>query len=149
MCLNNIMDIFPASCATIINNGGIGAFSSRIQSFDFIDLAESALKALERISIEQSRSILDQANLDIIMNMMDFFEVNTQRTILKIVSNVCQAINSEEDFNKVNLFVPPLVQLFEAWNSSESFDLISSSIKKICESPLRFFDGYNNLDKVK
>ena len=77
MCLNNLMDIFPNCCSTIINNTGIQAFSSRIQSFDFIDLAESGIKALERLSVEQSRSILEQANLEIILNMMDFFEMGT------------------------------------------------------------------------
>lgn len=43
------------------------------------------------------------------MNMMDFFEVNTQKTVLKIVSNVSQNINSEEDFQKVLMILPPLI----------------------------------------
>ena len=53
------MDIYPASCSIIINCEGIKAFSSKIQSIEFIDLAESALKALEKLSIENSHSILE------------------------------------------------------------------------------------------
>jgi len=41
------MDIFPNSCSVIISNQGIQAFSARIQSFDFIDLAEASIKAIE------------------------------------------------------------------------------------------------------
>lgn len=81
--------------------------------------------------------------------MMDFFEVNTQKTLLKIVSNVSQNINSEEDFKKILMLLPPVMQFLENWESTEIMDLTIPSIKWICEAPLRFFDGYNTLDKVK
>jgi E3 ubiquitin-protein ligase TRIP12 len=82
------MDIFPSAVNTIVNHQGVAALSLKIQNLEFIDLAEKAIKALERISSESASSILSNANLDIILNMMDFFELNIQISILKMVSNV-------------------------------------------------------------
>jgi hypothetical protein len=44
-CLNQIMDIFPASCSTVINNNGIQAFSQRITNneWGFMDLPETCI----------------------------------------------------------------------------------------------------------
>ena len=55
MSLNQMMDIYPQSCGVISQNGGIQAFSQRIQNIEFIDLAENAIKALEKLSYEHSK----------------------------------------------------------------------------------------------
>lgn len=82
------MDIFPSAVNTIINHQGVAALSQKIQSLEYIDLAEKAIRALERISSEAANSVLNHASLDIILNMMDFFEIDIQTCILKMVSNV-------------------------------------------------------------
>ena len=78
LSLINIMDIFPNAVNTIINHQGVTSLSQKIQSLEYIDLAEKAIKALERISSEAGNSVLINADLDIILNMMDFFELDTQ-----------------------------------------------------------------------
>jgi E3 ubiquitin-protein ligase TRIP12 len=93
LSLINIMDIFPNAVNTIINktneNGSvIGALSEKIQNLQYIDVAEKAIKALERISSESAISVLANASLDTILNMADFFELDTQILILKMISNV-------------------------------------------------------------
>lgn len=82
------MDIFPSAVNTIINHQGVTALSEKIQNLEYIDLAEKAIKALERISSESANSVLNNASLDIILNMMDFFEMDVQICILKMISNV-------------------------------------------------------------
>ena len=142
------MDIFPASCAPVINAGGIEAFASKIQSIDFIDLAESAIRALEKISIEQSRSILEQASLDLVLNMMDFFEAGIQVSITKIVSNVCHNVSNESDFEKAQNMVPALTMQLDR-PGSDIFENVCLSIRRLTEAPLKFLDPYNALDKVR
>lgn len=88
LCLINIMDIFPSAVNTIINHQGVAALSQKIQNLEYIDLAEKAIRALERISSESANSVLNNASLDIILNMMDFFELDVQICILKMISNV-------------------------------------------------------------
>lgn len=39
--------------------------------------------------------------------------------------------------------------MLDVKQSPDRFELLSTIIKRICESPLRFYDGYNTLDKVK
>lgn len=45
--------------------------------------------------------------------MMDFFEMGTQKIILKIINNVSQNINSEEDFAKAVNFIPTLTMMLD------------------------------------
>ena len=39
-----------------------------------IDIAEPAIKAIERVSIENPIAVLQQGALNVLVNMMDFFE---------------------------------------------------------------------------
>lgn len=138
--LISIMEIFPSSVNTIINksndNGSIiGALSSKIQNLEYIDVAEKAIKALERISLESAASVLNGANLDLIFNITDFFELNTQIVMLKMVSNICVNINREEDFKKLIPMIPTLTNFFEIRGTTDKhtdmFNLICTSFQFI------------------
>ena len=155
--LISIMEIFPSSVNTIINksneNGSIiGALSSKIQNLEYIDVAEKAIKALERISLESAASVLNGANLDLIFNITDFFELNTQIVMLKMVSNICVNINREEDFKKLIPMIPTLTNFFEIRGTTDKhtdmFNLICTSFQFIWDCPLKFKDPYSNLTVV-
>lgn len=123
LCLINIMDIFPSSVNTIINKSNdkgsvIGALSNKIQNLEYIDVAEKSIKALERISSESAITILNNANLEAIMTMADFFELDTQILILKMMSNICMNISREDDFNKLEI-IPMLNNYFEVRGFSD------------------------------
>ena len=146
------MDIYPSSVNTIINHQGVTALSQKIQSLEYIDLAEKAIKALERISSESANSVLNHANIDIILNMMDFFEYDTQISILRMISNVWLNINREEDIKKLILIIPALVNFFEIKGSgdrcSEMFGLMWTSFQYIWDWPLKFKDPYSNFSLI-
>ena len=150
--LINIMDIYPSSVNTIINHHGVSALSQKIQSLEYIDLAEKAIKALERISSESANSVLTYANIDIILNMMDFFEFDVQISILRMISNVCLNINREDDIKKLLLIIPALVNFFEirgtSDKNSEMFGLMCTSFQYIWDWPLKFKDPYTNFTAV-
>jgi len=46
-------------------------------------------------------------------------------------------------------FVPTLTMMLDAKAPSDWYELLSTILKRICESPLWFLDGFNTLDKVK
>ena len=146
------MDIFPSSVNTIINHHGVTVLSQKIQNLEYIDLAEKAIRALERISSEAAHSVLTNANLDIILNMMDFFELDVQICILKMISNVCMNLNREEDIEKLKSLLPALTNFLEIRGTSdkhsELFNLTCTSFQFMCDAPLKFKDAYNNLDFV-
>jgi hypothetical protein len=43
----------------------------------FIDLNEACIKALEKISLENPYAILTSGAMNLVLNMMDFFEITT------------------------------------------------------------------------
>lgn len=142
------MDIFPNSVNTVINHGGVAALSQKIQNLEYIDLAEKAIQALERISSEAAGSVLANASLDSILNIMDFFEVDTQILIIKMISQ-CMNLNREEDMEKVKILVPALTNFFEIRGTSDKhqqmFRLMCTAFQFICESPIKFKDPYRDL----
>jgi hypothetical protein len=54
----------------------------------FIDLNEACIKALEKISTESPHAILTSGAMNLVLNMMDFFEINTQKRIISIILNI-------------------------------------------------------------
>ncbi len=77
------MDIFPTICNSLVNQGAVGALNQVMdRSLGFIDLCEACIKAFEKIATENPYAILTSKALPICLNMMDFFESNTQKRIL-------------------------------------------------------------------
>lgn len=58
------------------------------RSLGFIDLNEACIKALEKISVENPSAILTSGSIGLVLNMMDFFEITTQRRIVAILLNI-------------------------------------------------------------
>ena len=88
-CLTNLMDIFPNICNNIVKNGGVKCFAQVLErSMGFIDLNEACIKALEKISTENPHAILTSGAMNLVLNMMYFFEINTQKRIISIILNI-------------------------------------------------------------
>lgn len=77
------MDIFPNICNSIVTHGGVKSIAQVLErSMGFIDLNEACIKALEKISIENPYAILTSGAIGLALNMMDFFEITTQKRII-------------------------------------------------------------------
>jgi hypothetical protein len=68
------------------------------QSMGYIDLQEQCLKCCEKISMDHPRPILQQGILPVALNMIDFFDKNTQTKILNLLLNVSAGSESVQDF---------------------------------------------------
>jgi len=88
ICINHILDITPSSVGVLVDSKGVKILCGMMNDFDFIDVAENALKALEKISYEYPDYIMETGSLPQMMNMIDFFVTSVQKTIMKIVRNV-------------------------------------------------------------
>lgn len=80
-CLTNIIDIIPSITGLIVARRGIAVLSSKLINFEFIDMAEQAIKLIEKISHESAVEILKEGVFEIMMNTLDFFESETQKRI--------------------------------------------------------------------
>lgn len=106
-CLTNLMDIFPSICNTMVSHGVVKALCDVMErSLGFIDLSEGCIKAFDKISLENPYAVLTSNALALCLNMMDFFESNTQKRILQLMLNTSRHSASEQDFD--NYFSPTL-----------------------------------------
>lgn len=57
-CLCNMIEALPGSAAVVIENGAAPILTAKMLNIEYIDLAEQALTALEKLSVEFSLPIL-------------------------------------------------------------------------------------------
>ena len=76
--ITHILDIMPAAGKILVNSGGVEVLCQKMQNFEYIDVAESAIKALEKVSYENGLSILNAGGMEIMITMIDFFVSPTQ-----------------------------------------------------------------------
>jgi E3 ubiquitin-protein ligase TRIP12 len=72
------MDILPNTCSKIVNNGAVKLLVDKMMNFEYIDLAECSVKALEKIALENPYAILSSSALPIFFNLIDFFDSSVQ-----------------------------------------------------------------------
>lgn len=102
------MDIFPTVCGAIVNHGAVKAVAEVLErSMGFIDLNDACVKCMEKISIENPYAILTSGSVGLFLNMMDFFEITTQKKILSMTLNVSRHSASEQDLNDQILPILP------------------------------------------
>lgn len=76
--ITQILDIVPQVAVILVNCSGISILCQKMQNFEYIDVAENAIRALEKISAEFGAGILAAGGLEIMLNMIDFFVTSTQ-----------------------------------------------------------------------
>ena len=152
-CLTNLMDIFPNICNNIVTHGGVKCFAQVLeQSMGFIDLNEACIKALEKISIENPHAILTSGAMNPVLNMMDFFEITTQKRIIAILLNISRQAASEIEMNDYLLpLIPCLCNFLQSRGGPDSqykIESVSSIMLRICECVFRFISPHSQLERV-
>ncbi|CEI87216.1 Putative Ubiquitin-protein ligase [Rhizopus microsporus] len=91
-CISNLLDALPTAATSIVFHGGIKVLCQKLKSIQYIDLAEQALCALEKISAQVPRAVVHEGGLGASLMYFDFFSVHAQRTALRTASNCLQSI---------------------------------------------------------
>jgi hypothetical protein len=77
ICITHLVDIFPNVGHIVVTCGGIPALCGKLGNFEYIDMAEHVIKALEKLSYENAPAILKEGGFAAILNLLDFFEQST------------------------------------------------------------------------
>jgi len=72
------LELFPNAGKKLVQIGGIGLLCEKMQKFEYIDVAENSIKALEKLSYDYGEEILQNATIPLILNIIDFFYINIQ-----------------------------------------------------------------------
>lgn len=75
----------------LVNSGTVTVLCDKLLSIEYIDLAEQALVALEKLSRDPaaSRTCLEGGVVTAATTYLDFFPTGVQRTALKMAANIC------------------------------------------------------------
>jgi len=72
------LDILPNASSVLVNNDGVLTLCEKVQYFEYSDVAENAIKALEKVSIDYGDAILKCGGFAILVNIIDFFVQSVQ-----------------------------------------------------------------------
>lgn len=148
------MDIYPNICNAIVQHGGVKCFTLVLErSMGFVDLNEACIKALEKISIENPHAVLTSGAIALVLNMIDFFEISTQKRIIGILLNISKHSASEADLNEHLLPIVPALCMFlhsrgGGEDSAQKVESVSLIVLKIFESIFRFISPVSQPDKI-
>jgi len=93
MC--HMMDALPSSPAAIVHYDAVPLFCARLLSIEYIDLAEQALQALEKLSHEHPLAILRAGGMLAVLQYVDFFATGVQRIAVSTAANLCRGLPLE------------------------------------------------------
>ena len=93
MC--HMMDVLPSSPAALVHYEAIPLFCERLLSIEYIDLAEQALQALEKLSHEHPLAILRAGGMLAVLQYVDFFATGVQRIAVSTAANLCRGLPIE------------------------------------------------------
>lgn len=114
ICINYLLESNHSAVIAFVKAGTIGQLTSKVMNIDYIDVAEFAVKALEKISSEFPTEVLREGFLAGIFPVLNFFEQGVQKKILGIVLNIAKGISSQDDFlNYVLPCIPAVIGLLE------------------------------------
>jgi E3 ubiquitin-protein ligase TRIP12 len=77
------------SCNALVQHGAIEYMCTKLTAIEYIDLAETSIGALEKLSCNNSRSLLVRNVLQSALTFVDFFSEGIQRVAAKLTVQVC------------------------------------------------------------
>ncbi|KAI8453100.1 hypothetical protein BY996DRAFT_8502365 [Phakopsora pachyrhizi] len=95
LCLANLMEALPGSAHTVVHHGAVPVLCAKLLEINFIDLAEQSLSTLEKVSEDLPSSIVSEGGLTALLQYLDFFSTNVQRTAVTAAANCCCSVSSE------------------------------------------------------
>lgn len=122
--LNNVLEVCPEACATIVENNGLDRLGLKLLNND---LTESIISSLEKISHEYSNVILQSGVLEMLMNVIDFLIVQSQVSILRIVARIFKAF-SDKDNDLETKILPVLPKVKEVLLNSDKTEEVAIEI---------------------
>jgi E3 ubiquitin-protein ligase TRIP12 len=93
--LCHMMDAIPSSSAAVVHFDGVQLFCERLLSIEYIDLAEQALHALEKLSQEHPLAVLRAGGMLAVLQYVDFFAMGVQRRAVATAANMCRGLPVE------------------------------------------------------
>eukprot|EP01091_Cochliopodium_minus_P006638 TRINITY_DN1664_c0_g5_i1.p1 TRINITY_DN1664_c0_g5~~TRINITY_DN1664_c0_g5_i1.p1 ORF type:complete len:1844 (+),score=682.30 TRINITY_DN1664_c0_g5_i1:44-5533(+) len=139
VCLNYMMSNIPASISFIVKYDGVKKIVAKFQNIEYVDVAESAITTLHKISSENPELVLESGGISAVLNTMDFFHPGVISKAISTAANCCTSITLD-NFDLIKSEVPTLMSLLHREEKTE----LETSI--LCFSNLIY--GITNIRSV-
>jgi E3 ubiquitin-protein ligase TRIP12 len=93
-CLSNLIEALPPITLAIVHENGVAILVEKIMNIEYIDLAESILSILEKLSGEFPLAILKGNGLLASLQYIDFYSIHNQRMAISIAANAVRGLQS-------------------------------------------------------
>ncbi|XP_008783678.1 E3 ubiquitin-protein ligase UPL4-like [Phoenix dactylifera] len=90
--LTYLCDVMPRSADALVRHGALPVLCGKLLAFDYLDVAEQCLQALEKISRKQPVPCLQAGTIMAVLSYIDFFSTSIQRVALSTVANICKKL---------------------------------------------------------
>lgn len=131
-CIANLIEALPPATATVVYNGAVPVLVEKLLSISYVDLAETALTTLEKISAEFPSSIVREGGLTACLQFLDFFPTAVQRTAVTTAANCCRNI-PPDSLSVVKEVMPNLLNVLNS-NDQRVVEQGSLCISRIVDS---------------
>lgn len=99
-CINYLLDINPRSTNTVVKYNGVQKIVKMAENVEYIDCVESAIKAIEKMSYENTFSLVEKDAFITVLSFIDFFDLNLRKSALKACLNMSKIGNNIDHVKK-------------------------------------------------
>jgi len=143
-CLNYILDLNVRLTSSIVKCGGVKKIVNMTQNIEYIDCAENAIKAIEKMSYENPYLILEMDAFQGVLSLIDFFDLNLRKSALKACVNMSKSFSGLEQIKKfVFPALPSLANLTKYTGNSEIEKNILDAAVQCYFNVLNYIKIYN------
>ena len=99
LSLNSIitlLEVAPNYSPVLVSLGILSVLIPKVACISDIDLAEKAIKIIEKISKADPHSVLKEGVLSIVIETLDFYELENQKNIINIAINLLSIFSNHE-----------------------------------------------------
>eukprot|EP00029_Vermamoeba_vermiformis_P005154 TRINITY_DN1713_c0_g2_i1.p1 TRINITY_DN1713_c0_g2~~TRINITY_DN1713_c0_g2_i1.p1 ORF type:complete len:1642 (+),score=538.02 TRINITY_DN1713_c0_g2_i1:92-5017(+) len=110
----HLLEALPQAAPTLVRHGAVPALVMRLTAPEWIDLAEQAIQAIEKLAENPSGTLalLRQGGLAALVALLDFFPSSVQRQAINAASLLCRAVTIDT-WSSVEDALPSLAPLLD------------------------------------
>lgn len=122
-CCVHLLDVMPSLSRLFVSAKVIPVLAQKLSGFEFIDVAEGAVKALEKLAKDHAPLIVQEGLLMTLANLVGFFDLEAQKRVMDVLNQCAQAVSSPDQYHA---FVEPaLPLLMELLHGDQADQLLS------------------------
>ena len=151
--LTHVLDIMPQIANKVVATDGVNVLCEKLEAIESFEILEIVIRALQKIALENPYSILVANGMLYLLQLIDFFDIKKQKTILSLLVIVAKSMNIPQNIEiHIAPVIPLLTNLLKQEKPKEIIELaltlyttITESMSKFCEITIKYAEKLEKL----